>query len=193
MTFFQRSLFALILTLLTLTPGSHLCASVRAETPSWSQCPDKSPIARCETYNCPQGDTNQDGACTTADTGASLSDARNDSLCANPVSGCGEVRYFSKNSTLACAVRVKETGSNCNLFSAGNPSFTTPTPIPTATPRATFQPVPTATPLTKGGQIATSSAQTLPETGPGIFGTFLLIGLGFFGLYLYGRYRPLSR
>lgn len=192
MNFFQRFPLALILASLAFTAGAAFRAPLHAETPAWSQCPDKSSIARCETYNCPKGDTNQDGACTLVDSGASLSDTRNDSLCANPLSGCGEVRYFSKNTTIACAVRVKESGSNCNLYSAGNPSFITPTPLPTASPRATFQPVPTSTPLTKGGQTASPSAQTLPETGPGLFATLALIFLGFFGIYLYERYRPIS-
>jgi hypothetical protein len=181
-----RFSIGLVLASLALFAGGGLYGKSHAAAPNWSQCPDTSPIARCETYNCPQGDTNKDGACTLDDSGASLSDSRNNSLCANPISGCGEVRYFKQNTDIACAIRVKESSQNCDLYSAGNPSFSTPTPVPTptptSTPHATFQPVATTTPTTKGS--------ALPETGPEIFINLALIALGFLGIYLYERYRP---
>jgi len=177
--FILNSLVTLQLLAAGLTPRA-----LHAETPDWSQCPDSSEIVRCETYNCPQGDTNQDGACTVNDTGASLSDARNDSLCANPPSGCGEVRYYPTSSNIACGIRVKESGDNCSLYSAGNPDFSTPSPTPSATfaPAATLPPT-TAASTTKGGE-------TLPETGPELFITLSLIATGLFGLYLYDARRP---
>jgi hypothetical protein len=163
---------------------------VFAQTPSWSQCPGGEAIVRCETYDCPKGDTNKDGACTQADEGGRLTDARNDSLCPNPISGCGEVHYFKTNTTIACAVRVKENGTNCNLYSAGNPSFSSPSPSPTLSP--TPKPSPTATPKASPTPTATASSTTkggLPETGPSALQVVILALLGFFGIYLYEHFK----
>lgn len=107
-------------------------SNVSAQT--WAQCTDGSSISRCETYDCPQGDTNNDGSCSLDDTDSRLTDVRNDSFCANPISGCGEVRYYGSNSSDACSVRVEQTGNNCNLYTVGSPTFT---PVPTGTPQPT--------------------------------------------------------
>ena len=61
---------------------------------SWAQCPSGEDIIRCETINCPKGDTNKDGSCSLDDENAQYSDARNNSLCANPTSGCGVIYYY---------------------------------------------------------------------------------------------------
>src|SRR3989344_4379649 len=78
--------------------------SVSAQgTSSWTQCADGRVIVRCESYDCPSGDTNRDGKCKTADNGARLTDARNDSVGANPRSGCGEMRYVAANESNTCS------------------------------------------------------------------------------------------
>jgi hypothetical protein len=155
-----------------------------ASAQTWSQCADGSAIARCETFDCPNGDTNGDGECTLADQGARLTDARNDSFCANPISGCGQVHYYKATSSNRCAIRVKETGNNCNLYSVSTPNFT---PVPSVTPRPTMsKSSPTSTPT------ATGSATTkggLPETGPSLLTTVLLGAMGLFGIFLYERFR----
>lgn len=169
--------------------------SVRAQS-SWQECPDGKQIVRCETYDCPQGDTNNDGSCTLEDQGAKYADAKNNSFCANPISGCGEVRYFATDTTQACAIRVKENTNNCSLYNAGKPNFSTPTPNPTVTPRPTVSsgtktpsPSPTSTTSgTKGGE-ATNSAEKLPDTGPSFLQTLFLISLGFLGIYIYEKYK----
>lgn len=92
---------------------------------SWDQCNDGSTVVRCETYDCPQGDTNKDGECTLDDTGARISDIRNDSLCANPLSGCGEVHYYPAQSSQSCQVRVSETNSSCDLYQTNPQSIAT--------------------------------------------------------------------
>jgi hypothetical protein len=161
---------------------------VRAQS-TWSQCPGGEPIVRCETYDCPQGDTNHDGACTLQDSGAKYADAKNNSLCANPLSGCGEVRYFAKDETQACAIRVKENENNCSLYNAGKPNFSSPSPSPTASPKPTKTPIATvAGTTTKGGE-STNSAEKLPETGPSFAQTLFLVSMGFLGIYIYNKYR----
>src|SRR3990167_1946104 len=140
-----------------------LPGAVRAQgvNTSWSQCTDGRVIVRCETYDCPKGDTNNDGKCTLTDTDARLTDARNDSFCANPISGCGQVHYFPGGSGSSCLVRVEESGLSCDLYAVANPTFT---PTPTATPRATATPTasPSATPVGLGG----GGDSELPKTGP---------------------------
>lgn len=79
-------------------------------------CKDNRQIVRCQTYDCPLGDTNKDGRCTLEDDSARLTDARNNPLCANPPSGCGEVLYFAVNDNSACGIRVKQERQNCELF-----------------------------------------------------------------------------
>ncbi len=143
--------------------------SAQSQT-AWSQCPDGKDIVRCQTFDCPQGDTNKDGLCDLKDEKARLTDARNDSFCANPTSGCGQVNYFSSDSNSACSVRVKENDNNCDLYKAGDPNFATPTPTkPSATPTPTSSP----SPVPKGGE--------LPDTGPG-YAALALIGVGALGL-----------
>lgn len=145
---------------------------------TWAQCPNGEDIVRCQTFDCPQGDTNKDGLCDLKDEKARLTDARNDSFCANPTSGCGQVNYFSTDSKNACSVRVKENDNNCDLYKAGDPNFATPIPTPSATPKPTVKPsvtpTPTSSPETKGGQ--------LPDTGPGENTVFTIIGIGVLGL-----------
>lgn len=154
---------------------------------SWSQCTDGRSIVRCETYDCPRGDTNRDGRCTLTDTDARLTDARNDSFCANPISGCGQVHYYPSGSSLACLERVEEAGLNCDLYAVANPTFT-PAPTATASPRPTTSPTasPSATPVVpgKGGD------SELPKTGPEHiwFGAAVLL-LGAAGIYLYEKYK----
>lgn len=101
----------------------------------FSQCRDGSSIVRCETYDCPRGDSNNDGVCSLTDVGARLTDARNDSFCANPISGCGQVNYYSATNNSACSIRVEETVNNCDLYNAGTPTFSS-RPSPTPTPEA---------------------------------------------------------
>ncbi len=169
---------------------------VKAQNSPWYHCPDGEAIVRCETYNCPNGDTNKDGACTKEDQGASLTDARSDALCANPPSNCGEVHYYPKNATLACSIRVKEGDNNCNLYSAGNPQFATPTPAPTKSPSPsptpTISPTPTGTPK-PGFTVETKGGQTLPETGPDEFLALTMAALGFLGLFLYEKSKSFSK
>lgn len=100
----------------------------------WDQCTDGRSITRCETYDCPNGDTNSDGNCNFDDQGARLTDVRNDSFCSNPISGCGEVRYFASGDNDSCSVRVEQNDNNCDLYNVAEPTFTprpTPTPVPT--------------------------------------------------------------
>lgn len=153
---------------------------------SWSQCTDGRAIARCETYDCPRGDTNRDGRCTLTDTDARLTDARNDSFCANPISGCGQVHYYPSGSSAACLERVEESGLNCDLYAVANPTFT-PTPTTTATPRPTGTPTtsPTATPIVaKGGD------SELPKTGPEhIWLGAVVVLVGAAGIFLYDKYK----
>jgi hypothetical protein len=159
----------------------------QARAANWSQCPDGNAIVRCDTYDCPQGDTNKDGKCTTADQGGKLSDSRKDAFCANPVSGCGEVHYFAKDQASACSVRVKESGDNCDLYNAGRPQFAsstpTSTPKPTASPVSKFQ---TSTPKPTGSP---KPAGSLPKTGPSPIQTMFLVATGFLGISLYAYFK----
>ena len=134
-------------------------ASVSAQnsSTSWTQCTDGRMIVRCESYDCPSGDTNRDGKCTTADTNARLTDARNDSFCANPLSGCGEVRYFASNDSNTCSVRVEETENNCDLYAAANPNFT---------PRPSSSPIPSSTPQSGVSQCISLSASPFEGAAP---------------------------
>ncbi len=147
---------------------------------TWAQCPAGDDIVRCQTFDCPQGDTSGDGVCDLKDEKARLTDARNDSLCANPTSGCGQVNYFSAGQNNACSVRVKENDNNCDLYKAADPNFATreptatPTPSPSASPSPTSTPTPTSSPTTKGGE--------LPDTGPGDYAALALVGMGLVGL-----------
>ena len=152
---------------------------------SWAQCPSGEDIIRCETINCPKGDTNKDGSCSLDDENAQYSDARNNSLCANPTSGCGVIYYYPANSTQSCSVRVKERGTNCSLYKLTKFS---PTPIPTLAP--------TPTPTT-GGFSSTSKKSTptptpkvsarLPKTGSEQYIVYLLVLFGLIGIYLYSK------
>ncbi len=173
----------------TLFIGSLSVGVVSAQTTTyWSQCADGASIVRCETYNCPKGDTNQDGVCDLKDSAATVSDSRNDSFCANPPSGCGQVLYFAQSQGLSCAVRVKQNENSCNLYKAGNPTFASPTPVPTVIPTSTpvsrlnASAVPTAT--TKP-----TSGTTLPKTGAELWVSIFIAGLGMYGLYLYEKPR----
>lgn len=179
--------FATIALLSSLFVGSAHAQS----TSYWSQCVDGASIVRCETYNCPNGDTNKDGICDLKDTSATMSDTRNDSFCANPPSGCGQVLYYAPNQNLSCAVRIKQNENSCNLYKAGNPTFSSSTAAPTIAP--------TATPVSRlnSSPIATASAKpttvpaktTLPKTGAELWVSIFLAGLGMYGLYLYEKPR----
>ncbi|RJR29030.1 PKD domain-containing protein [Candidatus Microgenomates bacterium] len=113
--------------------GMLLVPKIYAQNSSsdFSKCQDGRSIVRCETYDCPNGDTNNDGKCSLSDNGARLTDARNDSFCANPISGCGQVQYYATSQAESCSTRVEENNNNCNLYSASTPTFT---PKPSATP-----------------------------------------------------------
>lgn len=158
-----------------------------AQTTSyWSQCPDNSTIVRCETYNCPNGDTNKDGSCDTKDTGAQLTESRNDSFCANPPSGCGQVLYYATNQTSSCAVRVKENANSCNLYKANTPLFGAAIAAPSASPVATNAPQSRLNVSPK--PVATAKPnQTLPKTGPELWISIFVAALGMYGLYLYEK------
>lgn len=174
------SLFASITFLLLLL------SSRDASAQSWSQCRDGRQIARCETYDCPKGDTNNDGKCTLTDSGARLTDSRNDSFCANPISGCGQVQYYAAGSSEACTIRAEENSQmECNLYALSNATFTpqssaTPRASATATPKSTA----TALPVSKGGD------SELPKTGPEHIwlGAAVLL-LGFGGVFIYEKYK----
>lgn len=86
-----------------------------ALTPTWEQCLDGAEIVHCETFNCPLGDTDGDNACTPSDKGASISDIRNDALCALPASSCGAIHYFSADGGLSCDVYAVEKTSVCDI------------------------------------------------------------------------------
>lgn len=167
-------------------------APALAEDAFWNQCGNGSTIVRCETYDCPRGDTNRDGRCSLSDTDAKLQEAKNDAFCANPLSGCGEVEYFTAGSGNSCAVRVKETKNNCDLYSASNPNFATATSSPTAspTPRPSASPTPTvtasATP-TASASATTKGGETLPDTGPVLWISMAVAALGVYGLFLSDR------
>lgn len=166
--------------------GSLSVGVANAQTTTyWSQCVDGASIVRCETYNCPNGDTNQDGICDLKDTRATLSDTRNDSFCANPPSGCGQVLYYAQNQGLSCAVRVKQNENSCNLYKAGNPTFATASPAPTV--------IPTATPVSRLNSSPVASAKptntTLPKTGAELWVSIFVAALGMYGLYLYEKPR----
>lgn len=183
-----KDMVQLLVVIVGLFVAFLLAISKNLSAADWSQCPDSSPIMRCQTYNCPDGDTNGDGDCSLEDSRAKLTDYRNDALCANPPSGCGVVHYYRDGQANSCVVRVKENENNCNLYNASSPVFesSTSTPKPTATPKSnsfktkgeqtansTPKTKPTSSPSTKGGQ-------ELPETGPQhiIIGMALLLGFG---------------
>lgn len=148
----------LFITILASIISLVLVPRVQAES-SWEKCDNGSTVVHCETYDCPQGDTNKDGKCTTTDKGARITDSRNDSLCINPASGCGQVLYFPANSANSCLVRVEETNNNCDL---SNPTPTV-TPRPTATAASSSTPKPTSTPSISN--LACSELIVSPTTG----------------------------
>lgn len=172
-----------------VSSSSLFVSQVSAQSTSyWSQCADGASIVRCETYNCPRGDTNLDGLCDLKDASGVISDSRNDSFCANPPGGCGQVLYYAQGQNVSCAVRVKENENSCNLYKAGNPNFSTPTATPIATIAPTLAPtgasrlgstVPTTTPKPKD--------TTLPKTGPELWISIFVAALGMYGLYLYEK------
>jgi hypothetical protein len=177
--------FAIVGLISSLSVGS-----VNAQTTSyWSQCTDGASIVRCETYNCPNGDSNKDGVCDLKDSNATLSDTRNDSFCANPPSGCGQVLYYAQNQNLSCAVRVKQNENSCNLYKAGNPNFTSPTPAPTLAPTATPVSRLSSSPVATASAKPTTTKTTLPKTGAELWVSIFLAGLGMYGLYLYEKPR----
>ncbi len=153
---------------------------------SWSSCTDGRAIVRCETYDCPRGDTNGDGKCSLTDTDAKLTDARNDSFCANPISGCGQVHYYPGSSTSSCLERVEESGLNCDLYAVASPSFS-PRPTKLAAPTASPSPKVSTTPVPALGGGGDSE---LPKTGPkDVWIVFGILALGGIGIFLYERYR----
>lgn len=183
----RKLLLPFSLLVFLIQPSGALAQGVAT---TWSQCNDGRAITRCETYNCPQGDTNKDGRCTLSDTNAKLTDARNDSFCANPISGCGQVHYYPSGAAGACLERVEEAGNNCDLYAVANPTFTpvaTSTPTPTGTARPTASPTASAsaTPIVqKGGD------SELPKTGPeDYWPVFVILGLGAAGVYLYEKHK----
>lgn len=183
---------AIIFTLVAgaLFLGTKLSVKAQQTSSTWSQCSDGGQIERCETYDCPQGDTNGDGKCSLLDNGARLVDARSDPFCGNPTSGCGQVYYYKKNSTQACADRIKKEGTcNLDLSKANLPRevVSTSTPTPTSTPTAT----PTSSPIATATASATpkGGGDTLPKTGPSPWLGLFFIPLGFLGIYLYERGR----
>lgn len=157
---------------------------------TWSQCTDGRAITRCETYNCPQGDTNRDGRCSLSDTNAKLTDARNDSFCANPISGCGQVHYYPSGTSGACLERVEEAGNNCDLYAVANQTFT---PNPTASPSVSPTARPTSTPTASASATPASEKggdKELPKTGPeDYWPVFVVLGLGALGLFLRERHK----
>lgn len=152
-----------VLAFLAATVLLAILSVTNVSAQNWSQCTNGAAITKCETYDCPNGDTNNDGSCTLQDSGARLTDVRNDSFCANPISGCGEVKYFSANSSNACSTRVEQTGNNCNLYSVGSPTFT-PTPTPTSTPSATPTPAGSNTELVCSGLVVSKTSGVAPLT-----------------------------
>lgn len=174
------AIFSLVSLIWVLLPVSF----ARAQSTSyWSSCSDGETIVRCETYNCVNGDTNNDGRCTVADKGAELTESRNDSFCANPASGCGEVLYFASNKNNSCAVRVKENNNNCNLYTASTPNFggatiVLPTPTPTPVSRLNTSPVPSSKPVL---------VKTLPKTGPALWLSMIVAAVGVYGFHHYGK------
>lgn len=180
----------LILSLAAATTLGY-AASARAQNlgSDWANCPDDSgEIVRCATYNCPKGDTNGDGTCTIADEDAKLTDLRNDALCSNPPSSCGQVYYYNSDGK-ACADRIKETDT-CEIGEEQNPIFGNSdegdelTPTPTMTPTST--PTPTIS-ETKGGKEATDEPETLPKTGPATTSLIFLALSAGSGLYIYTK------
>lgn len=142
--------------------GTKFAGNVSAQSnSSWSQCSDGRAIARCQTYDCPQGDTNNDGKCTLEDTKARLTDARNDSLCANPTSGCGQINYFPSGSSTSCISHIEEGTLNCDLYAVASPSFT---PKPTASPSTVSKCVSlTASPKSGKSPLAVSFTATATD------------------------------
>lgn len=181
----MKKLIYFIFVFLILFIGRPVRFALAQSTSYWSQCTDGASIVRCETYNCPNGDTNNDGRCTAQDTKAELTESRNDSFCANPASGCGEVLYYADKQNSACAVRVKESTNNCDLYKASTPNFGNATSTPTATPKPTAttklnsSPVPTVKPV-----------KTLPKTGPALWASIVIAALGIYGFYLYEKRSP---
>jgi hypothetical protein len=168
-----------------------------ASAQTWSVCSDGTAISRCETYDCPQGDTNKDGNCNLNDSSGRLADARNDAFCNNPISGCGVVLYYKQGVAASCAVHVKENNKNCDLYSVADVSFT---PTPTSRPNATSTPFVTMTPTPTPTLLATASAtvtptasaaattkggQSLPDTGPSLWISLGFMAIGAIGVLLY--------
>lgn len=146
-------------------------SNVNAANSSWDKCLDGTNIVRCETLECPKGDTNGDGQCTLADDGASVTQSRNDSFCGDPLVGCGQVNYYNSSAN-SCLVRVKQETSSCNLYKVSN---IVPTPVPTASPTPTPDPSPKP------------ENKKLPETGPGLQYAFGVVTLAVAGFYLFNR------
>ncbi len=130
---------------------------------AWEMCSDGTLIVRCESINCPRGDTSGDGTCTLSDEDSSFTDFRNDALCANPVSGCGVVRYYNQSNN--CNTRVKQDAPNCTLYATANPNFTPPPTQSGAGGQATLAPVqtPTSSPNPIGGTVAAKCVNLVAE------------------------------
>lgn len=200
----MKHIFRFFISIFLVSLMHHLVIKVSPFTvaQTWSRCQDGTAISRCETYDCPQGDTNKDGNCTLSDQGAKFTDARTDSYCANPASNCGQILYFKSQQSTSCAVLVKENSNNCDLYQAGSleRSTATPSAIPTPTPSSTAQPsstpiatkspspTPTQTPQ-KSIRPTVTPKPTLPATGPSFFGIVALATSGFGGLFLYEKYK----
>lgn len=163
--------------------------SVSAADAYWNQCGGGNSIVRCETYDCPQGDTNNDGRCTLQDTDAKFQESKNDAFCANPLSGCGEVLYFSANNSAQCGIRVKENTNNCSLYKASKPTFASESTAPSSTPTPTVKAVATASPsgtpkVTLPTATPSATVKTLPKTGVELWVSIVIGAIGVYGLYL---------
>lgn len=92
-----------------------LSSNTYALTHPWAQCGLDEEIVHCETISCPYGDTDGDGACTTADRAASITDMRNSPYCSVPEGRCGSVHYYKRAGKLSCATHLVSKNDSCDI------------------------------------------------------------------------------
>jgi len=67
-------------------------------------CPNGGDAISCTTWNCPNGDTDGNGECTAADSGASFTITSGTS-CSNPPSGCGQIDFYTAQASTSWSAK----------------------------------------------------------------------------------------
>lgn len=97
----------------------------------------------CVVWNCPHGDTNHDGECTSADSSASHTGWQGS--CSNPA--CGQIDWFSgTNWNNFCYTGFNNVGRCSSTSPTNTPTSVPPTLTPTITPTEVQPPTNTPTP-----------------------------------------------